>query len=479
MAKRPKTIAKTFEINLQPWNGIITSQDSFTIPEDTAVWVSGLPKLTGAIENVPAPMTVYTHSSTIKFAFGFELSGNRYYCIMDGSSLVFLSSSFTAIASFPTADTVCDYAIQDNQYIWITTKNFLITFDGNNLYNLTSYGITGDSIAYWKGRIFIGKNRVLTFSKPDPAADGSANPFDIEQGAGAITLTVSIFSKIYAIVPKEDSIYLFTDRSIISLIGTTISNDPTLWYITELLKDIGITGIRRYALYEHSIYFHSLYGLQEIVATSPNKIDDAITNITRTVNSIAIFSYKQVTYVAAIAPSYVGSGNAIYCYNLLLKKWYTLDISAESIFSIANDAFIVSGRAIQKLFANTVYLPLYIKSKIFFSIDNTYFNIKNIVIYGRGVYNYASPFTVMVYAQEQDNIIFTNTSNNLLSVQQTGSEQGSFGSEDFWIAVLKPADTNPFQMRVKQFQIQFNQIGNDYSEIINIRVNGTIGARYV
>jgi|YNPMSStandDraft_2_1061718.scaffolds.fasta_scaffold04139_3 hypothetical protein len=470
--KQPKDIAKSFSIDLAPWNGIITSQDAYTIPEDTATWISGLPKLTGAIENVPDANVVYTHTANIVNFFTFVLGSNQYFCILDGSYLRMYSSSFTEIANFATTVTKVDYAIQDNQYIWITAKNnFLITFNGTTIYNLTSNGVTGDAICYWKGRIFIGKNRIITFSVPNPDATGNINPFNTANGAGAITLTVSVFSQILALIPKEDSIYIFTDKSIVSLIGTTISNDPMNWYITEIVKDVGITGIRNYVVNEHTVYFHSPFGIYEITATAPQKIDDAITNVTDTISGICFFSYNQIPYIAVSCKSYINNNvNAIYCYNFLTNKWYALNIDAKVMSNNLGDAWFINGTKIYKMFASNDYLPLHVKSKIFFNLENIYYNIKNIILYGRGNFNYLQEFIVLVFAGQQNNIIFQTSGNDLIQIAQ---------QQDFWLAVLKPSATLPYAMRVKQFQIELVQSNKSYSEIISVRIKGSQGARYV
>jgi len=470
-SKKEQSIAKSFEIDVQPWSGIITSQDAYTIPEDTAVWLSGLPKLTGAIENVPDADDVYTHTANIVDFFTFKLGDTQYFCILDGANLTIYSSSFVFLATYATNVTKVEYAIQENSAIWITSPTFLITFNGSNITDLTDKGIKGKAICYWKGRIFIGNGRVITFSVPNPDRTGAVNPFDTAQGSGAITLTVSNFYEILSLIPKEDSIYIFTDRSIVSLIGTTISNDPMSWYITEIVKDVGITGVRNYVVNEHTIYFHSPFGIYEITATSPQKIDDAITDLTKDISGICYFSYRQVPYIAVSTKSAITqNSNAIYCYNMLTRKWYALNFDAKVMSNILADAWFTNSDKVYKLFGSEEFAPLHVKSKVFFNLDNIYFNIKGIVLYGRGSFNYFQEFIVMVFAGQQDNIIFQVSGGDLLQITQ---------DEDFWVAVLKPISTMPFSMRVKQFQIELIQSDKGYSEIINIRARGTMGARYV
>lgn len=399
---------------------------------------------------------------------------------MDASTLRLYRSDWSYLITYVSCtDKKCDYAVQDNAYCWIVTRNNLFTFNGTTIYNLSNLGITGDAICYWKGRIFIARDRTLMFSVPNPNPTGSPNPFDVGQGAGAIQLGISQFSQILALVPKEDAIYLFTDRSIISLVGTTISNDPTSWYMTEVVRELGIVDKRRYVVDGKTVYFQTPLGIYSIIATSPEKIDDAITDLTDRAVAISKLSYKQVPYIAVIAPSAVDQGqNAVYCYNLLTKRWYALDISGGMLVNDVADTFVVSDRYIYKLFDATSYMPLVVRSKVYFSVDNVYFNLKNVVLYGRGSYQYAQDFISLVFGAQQDKILFRTDQGSLTIISSQG---------DFWYAVLKPAivlpynpqPTTQYQMRVKQFQIEIRQTDSAYSELINIAINGTIGARYV
>jgi hypothetical protein len=509
ISKKKRELAKKIEFNIQPWDGIITSQDPYTISENSAVWCSGLPKLTGAIENVKDAETLYSYPTDIKDFFVFGINNERYYCIVTSSYLRIYNKSFIQIVSYSTSfQQKLEYAIQDNSYLWIVSRNFLLTFDGTNLYDLTSHGITGDAICYWKGRIFIGKDRVITFSVPSPDPTGATNPFNTQQGAGALTLTISLFSKIYSLIPKEDSIYIFTNKSIVSLIGTTISNDPTQWYLTEITKELGITGIRNYIVREHTIYFHSILGIHAITATVPDKIDDAITDITTSIDSlsvsISLIDYKGVPYIAVVATNAQNpSQKALYLYNILFKKWYSLSYDKEnsskdvlllSHYSDGNTTTtyaVTRNNDVKQLMSSDSYIPLYIKSKVYFNTDDVYLNIKKITVYGRGFgtdisVNIISPRFSKVgsdtksfkLVQPINSFIFTNQTGNIIFVNAQGDKIIFSQESSFWYLIYKPAGTYPLQMRTSEFQIEIKQSNAFYTEIINIKIEGTVGAKY-
>jgi len=487
--KKPKTLSKEFEIPLAPWEGVVTSQDPFTIPDTVSLWIEGLPKLTGSIEGVLKPLTKYTHGSTILDYFVFQLSG-EFHTILDGANLTFLNASFVSAGSFATSASKCDYALQGNTAIWIVTRTLLITFDGTTVYNLTGRNVFGDAICYWKGRIFIGKDRIITFSVPTPDYTNVVNPFDTAQGAGYITINIGSFNKILALIPKEDSIYVLTDNGIIALLGTTISNDPTQWYLTEIISGYGLTAIRKWVKYEHTIYYHSNIGTVSIIATAPDKIDDAITNITQTIDGINYFIYNGIPYIVVIADSFFSPPNkVIYCYNLLFKKWFVLPLNLIAISSYQSKTYGIEGSSLKELFASDKYFPIKVKTKTFFNLDRVYYNLRSIYLYGRGSnaisckiydetshqveFNYKQMGMIsnsMLFQNSYGNFLFYNSAGDFLFAQTPG----------FFLNTYKDYNTGYSGRRMKQFFLSVE--GEDsgvYSELINLKIHGTLGARYV
>jgi len=487
--KKPKTISKEFEISLAPWEGMVTSQDPFTIPDNASLWIEGLPKLTGAIEGVPKPLTKYTHNATILDYFSFPLA-DSYHCLLDGTSLYFLNKNFVPVTSFSTSASKCDYGLQGSSAVWVVSGSFLITFDGTNVYNLSGRNVFGDAICYWKGRIFIGNNRTINFTVPDPDYTNVNNPFSTANGAGFITINIGSFSKIRALVPKEDSIYIFTDNNILVLLGTTISNDPTQWYLTEVVSGHGLTGIRKLVKYEHTIYYHSNIGIMSIIATAPEKIDDAITNLTGSISGITYFVYNGIPYIAVTAQSYNNpSSNAVYCYNLLFGKWFALPTDVENISTCQNITYGAKGTDIVQFFSSGYYYPVKIKTKTFFNLEQLYYNLRTIYLYGRGsnvidctVYDETSHQVNFTYQQSglvSNTFLFSNSYGDFLF----SNDYGHFllaQTPGFFLNAYRNYLTGYMGVRMKQFYLTIEAEDNGvYTELINVKVKGTIGARYV
>ncbi|MDW7973275.1 MAG: hypothetical protein RMI01_08765, partial [Thermodesulfovibrio sp.] len=474
MPPKKKQLVNRFSTALQPWEGLITSQDPYSISEKACVWIEGLPKLTGAIETPPASSQVLSLSS-IKYYFNAYING-IYHVVLTGSNIVFYNSNFNQVASTSMTDEICDWCVQDNQYLWVVTRNKLIAFNGTTIYDLSSANVFGDTICYWKGRVFIAKDRTITYTVPNPNPSGSVSAiFNTSQGAGYIMPSAGEYSKIYALVPKEDTIFIFTNMNIMGLIGTTISNDPTQWYIAELSSGVGITGIRKYAVIEHTIYFHSQMGMYGIIATLAQKIDDAITNVTQNVKAVGFFQYNQQPYLAVIAPKHIGEGYAMYCYNVLLKKWYALNIDAISICTCDNvTTYYTIGNKIYKLFgSNNSYLPLKVVSKRFFNAEGVYYNIRSLFLYGRGSDRYEVKGALNM--QRNYNV---KGYRGLIFMGENQFIFGSGGSgmilqqRDFFNLVFYPLN-DPFSKRFDEFDFTIEQQTTDYSELILVKFTGT------
>jgi hypothetical protein len=503
--KKKQTIAKEFEITITPWEGMVFSQDPYTIPDNMAVWIEGLPKLTGAVESPPKSVSYFVPSfvtSDILHLRAFSLT-NDYFCLSYYDETVGYCLAFYRgtdhvghCASFGQTGKF-DIALQGNTACWITGRaiaghTFLRTFNGTNIYNLENYGIDGDAICYWKGRVFIGKDRTLIFSVPNPDYTGTTNPFNTANGAGYISINIGSFNKILALIPKEDSIYILTDNNIIALLGTTISNDPTQWYLTEIVSSFGITGVGRWVKYEHTIYYHSPFGIISLVATAPEKIDDAITPVTAisdSIRDISYFVYEGIPYIAVVAKRYGitnSTDNVIYCYNLLTKRWYVIPENCVTMTTLGNTSYVAVGNEVKKMFQSSNYMKIKVLSKIFFNDANIYYNLRRVYLYGRGnseidlsiIGDYGSSYVsskseyrqpIFVFQTPSGNFIFNDNYSNYLTFGQIAL---SFFLNAYYFS-------NGYSNRYKQFQLQLEQDSSNYSELISIKIKGTLGARYV
>jgi len=466
--KKKQTIAKEFEITITPWEGMVFSQDPYTIPDNMAVWIEGLPKLTGAIEAVPYYSSLVGVMNPRQIR-AFSLS-NDYICVLRFGPLNIFAiyrSDGSCAGEIQAPISKFDIAVQGNTACWITGRGqsgetFLRTFDGTYLRDLGQYGVDGNAICYWKGRIFVGRDRTLIFSVPNPDYTGGTNPFNTANGAGYIDINLGSFSKILALIPKEDSIYILTNNNIIALLGTTISNDPTQWYLTEIMSGYGITDTGMWTKYEHTIYYHSPVGVLSLIATVPEKIDDAVTirtGVPQYVRDIGWFVYQGVPYLAVISERFDFSGYAIYCYNILTRKWYAIPIDCSSITSIRDITYVATNTAILKLFgSSSSYYGVKVLSKVFFNDANIYYNIRKIHLYGRGGSNI--------------NLNFINETR-----QQTLLTCNTLSNPDFFLNTYYFNQT--LANRCKQFQLSFGQTDAQYSELISVKIKGTLGARYV
>jgi len=97
-----------------------------------------------------------------------------------------------------------------------------------------SYNKNGTCLASFKGRLFIGENKVLHFSGAsitDPSFTG--DPFATENGGGYLILNYPQVSKICYLLPWEDMLYIFTDGGLYVLTVSLASNSPSTFYIID------------------------------------------------------------------------------------------------------------------------------------------------------------------------------------------------------------------------------------------------------
>ncbi|MEM5861365.1 MAG: hypothetical protein QXJ20_03140, partial [Candidatus Aenigmatarchaeota archaeon] len=79
--------------------------------------------------------------------------------------------------------------------------------------------------------------------------------------------------KVKKIVPYIDHLYILGDSAIIVLTGSTISNDPTTWYLTQISDVIGSTNANNITTYQNFIYLQNEKGLYRITPGTQEKFD--------------------------------------------------------------------------------------------------------------------------------------------------------------------------------------------------------------
>lgn len=387
-----KGIVKHFAIKEPQILGMVTAINPITLPDGYCQFCNGFPSLTGALEGYLEPKLVYTPDITIEKADAFNFGDDFYVLICNFSSVATVNTE--VIKNFSTVVGSFNFPFNDFDlyYDWL-----LLVGDSNlvalNLTNgtvrdLTSEGIFGDTITAWKGRIFVGKDDTITYSIPNPDLSNTTQTvFDTTAGAGWIQINTK-GAKIKKLLPKEDTIYIFLSTGIHALFGTTISNDPQTWYLTELNSQIGLLDTRAYAISKNgTIYFLDQEGrLNKFVATTPERIDDLVYNIAPSHNKVVLFIYGLEEYIGK--PYY----NKRYgFYSIITTKdrknyftqllWRKIDADVINYFVAKGKLYFALSNGIYESFAGTQYfIPFLVSKQYDFGDVSIYKNVRKIKV---------------------------------------------------------------------------------------------------
>jgi hypothetical protein len=130
--------------------------------------------------------------------------------------------------------------------------------------------VTGSFLTVWQGRMFYVRGHAINYSVALNAEDFSGT------GSGYIDIRAAFPSLKYnvtSIVSYIDSLIIYGDSATFMLTGSTISNDPSQWYLTEVDNSIGVRDNNSVVSYEKKHYFHNEKGLYLATASQSQKFD--------------------------------------------------------------------------------------------------------------------------------------------------------------------------------------------------------------
>jgi hypothetical protein len=306
--------------------------------------------------------TVGSWAASTAYVVGqiISVSGNTYWCITEG----------TSASTQPTFNTTIGATTTDGTVVWqsFSYSNGLLTLQPD---------IPGSTLLIYQGRVLIGNGRLLTYSAPLSFID-----FTITNGGGNFTLTSpNLKSQIVRLLSYMNNIYIIGDHAVIVITGTTITNDPSQWYIMELFNTTGSIYPNSVMNYNNTIYLVNEYGIYTINSSQSQKVDYPIdtTRFSWTQGQATICLINNLLFyllpVNQYSPLFTTTYNMILAYCLDLQQFFFLDFgfNVQALYatrSIPNhNTYILSNNAVYQL--NSAYnsslpaLPSQITSKVF------------------------------------------------------------------------------------------------------------------
>lgn len=136
-------------------------------------------------------------------------------------------------------------------------------------------GQTGSAIAVYSGRVWIAKNRTVTYTAPGTWLDFSA-----AAASGSTTLSEGFLRQaIYGMRALENYLYIWGDSSIYLIGDLKVTGAVTTFSLTNLSSTTGSTFPNTFTSYERAILFMNKYGVYATFGASVQKVSQALDGI--------------------------------------------------------------------------------------------------------------------------------------------------------------------------------------------------------
>jgi hypothetical protein len=240
-------------------------------------------------------------------------------------------------------------------------------------FSLISTSLNGKAICVWTGRVFIANGRTLNYSAPLSYTD-----FNAIDGGGYFTINFTdLKQEVIRLSPYLDSFYIIGDHAIITLQGTTISNNPANWYQMELFNNSGsIYGCLLFN-WNNMIFLVNEYGIWMIASTQNQKLDYefdltkvTINNFQGCITQIGNLNFYFVP-VSAYDPVSNANQNMLLCYCIELRKFYFLyfQFPIQGIYATLSETdhsvYVWGNSQIYRLFSGSANVTGFLQFKTF------------------------------------------------------------------------------------------------------------------
>jgi hypothetical protein len=302
--------------------------------------------------------SIVAWSANTAYAVGQIVANGSYYywCITAG----------TSGSSAPSWTTTPGTIVKDNTVVWVcfSVSNGLLTLNPT---------LTSSSIIVYQGRVFISQNRNIQYSAPLSFIDWTST-----NGGGTFSIaSPNLKQKIVKLVAYMNNIYVIGDHAVIAITGTTITNDPSQWFIMEIFNTTGSIYPNSVINFNNVIYLVNEYGMWEIASSQSQKVDYPIDitqfSFTQQQSDIAMINNLNFWLIPINKYSqlYYQSYNMILAYCIDLQQFFYIDLgmNVNGIYATRSitdhNIYIISGNGIYQFNAGSSNLMASITSKVF------------------------------------------------------------------------------------------------------------------
>jgi hypothetical protein len=267
---------KGLTITIQGYSGINNTQPPDLIPDNAVQDIYNfLPIGNGTVRKLQPPSLVATLPYNPIVMINDVLNGSlvMFVILADGSAGTISGGTYSQVAPANTFSTVASYIQitnwQNQVFLIIDNIKGYFSYSPSSGLTLINSGIKGNTIIVYQGRVFIGGGRNIQYSAPTSYTD-----FTTTNGGGTFMISSpNLKQQIIKLIAYMNNIYVVGDHAVIAITGTTINNDPSLWYIQEIFNTTGSIYPNSVINFNNTIYLVNEYGIYQIVSSQSQKID--------------------------------------------------------------------------------------------------------------------------------------------------------------------------------------------------------------
>lgn len=277
------------DVAVKNFGGVNTQASRTAIKEEEFAWLENLMPVGYAnLRCVPGPgEALVTMAGEVTTNFKYVNIANVDYLICStaaGTCMAHNLANFvtTVIAPGGSFTGTVNYAQWKNERVLIIAGNGYWSWDpGAGLVSLagtTGAPSTGQTIATFAGRVWIGNNRTITFSAPNSYTD-----FQTASSGGSFIITdETLHSNIVQLFTANNYLYVVGESSFNMISDVRLGSGspvPTIFSNINVSAFVGTTLSHSLFPYLRMIFFATRYGFYALNGATPQKISDALDGI--------------------------------------------------------------------------------------------------------------------------------------------------------------------------------------------------------